>query len=84
MEPTIVDGQRVTAIRRWRRPRVGDVVVAVDPTDHSRLLVKRVRAVDAERVELGGDNATFSTDSRDYGPVPISQVRWIVLNSSIK
>ena len=53
-----------------RAPRPGELVAALDPTEPSRWLVKRVAAVAADgRVELLGDSPDASTDSRSFGPV---------------
>lgn len=38
-------------------------------------VVKRVVAVGAGGVTVAGDNPAASTDSRDYGPVPLADVR---------
>lgn len=54
--------------------RLGDVVVATDPREPERALVKRVAAVDGSSVWLAGDNPGRSTDSRDFGPVALSSV----------
>jgi nickel-type superoxide dismutase maturation protease len=51
-------------------PRAGDLVVVPDPRMNDRLLVKRVASVTQDgRVELVGDTADRSTDSRVFGPV---------------
>jgi nickel-type superoxide dismutase maturation protease len=84
MAPTLMPGQRVTVLRRWRRLRPGDVVVVDDPSDPTRLLIKRVVTVRGHNVEVRGDNAAVSTDSRDFGDVDSSTVRWIVVRSSMK
>ncbi len=78
MAPTYRDGERLTAVRRWRRVRVGDVVVVPDPRDPTRPLLKRCVARDGRLLDLRGDNAAASTDSRDFGPVDERQVRWLV------
>jgi len=50
------------------RPRAGEVVVARDPANPGRLLVKRVAKVDGQgRAWLLGDNRAASTDSRSFG-----------------
>ena len=82
MAPTYAPGERLTAIRRMRRVRVGDVVVSPDPRDPERLLLKRCVARRGRSLELRGDNASASTDSRDFGPVPEGDVRWILPRSS--
>ena len=67
---------------RW--PRRGSIVVCREP-DSNLLAIKRVAARPGDRVRISagilhltedeawllGDNATFSLDSRRYGPVPL-------------
>jgi len=79
MTPTYVPGERLTAIRRWRRVRPGDVVVARDPRDSARWLLKRCVAREGRLLDLRGDNAEASTDSRDFGLVPERAVRYLVI-----
>jgi nickel-type superoxide dismutase maturation protease len=62
-----------------RNPRVGEAVVAKDPRDPSRRLLKRVTRVEpGPLVWLEGDNPEGSTDSRHFGPVAELEglVRW--------
>lgn len=47
----------------------GQVVAVRDPRQPDRILVKRVRAVTPEGVDVRGDNPSASTDSRHFGPV---------------
>lgn len=79
MAPTYREGERLTALRRWRRVRVGDVVVVADPREPSRWLLKRCVARSGSRLELRGDNPGASTDSRDFGPVEEARARWLVV-----
>jgi hypothetical protein len=37
-------------------------------------------ARNGNRLELSGDNAAASTDSRDFGPVREREIKWIVLS----
>lgn len=61
---------------RGRLPRRGEIVVASDPREPGRDLVKRVSAVDLHGgVSLEGDNPDESTDSRQFGPVSASSVK---------
>ena len=76
MAPQLLPGDRLL-VWKPRRPgslRQGDVVVAPDPREPGRALVKRVAAIDASSAWLAGDNPGRSTDSRDFGPVPLSSV----------
>jgi hypothetical protein len=81
MSPTYVPGERITALRRWRRVRPGDVVVVRDPRDSSRWLLKRCVAKVGSQLELRGDNAAASTDSREFGLVATRAVAYIVVGS---
>lgn len=68
MIPALAPGDRVVAVS-WPRLEPGDLVVATDPEAPGRVLVKRVARLRAETVELAGDNAGASRDSRHFGPV---------------
>jgi signal peptidase I len=51
-------------------PVRGDLVLAPDPREGSRLLVKRVVDVDDRgRLTVAGDNAAESSDSRAFGAI---------------
>jgi len=68
---------------RTRAPRVGEVVVVVQPSTMGRLDLKRIAAAPGAEVTVGGatdflghdewyvvgDNLNESTDSRQLGPV---------------
>jgi nickel-type superoxide dismutase maturation protease len=59
-----------------RAPRPGQLVVAIDPRDPGRELVKRVAAVDLDgRLLLAGDARGASTDSRTFGAVDAAVIR---------
>ena len=78
MRPTLEPGDWLLvdpdAYRR-RRPRAGDLVVAPDPRQSDRLLVKRVAAFEADdRLILAGDAPDASTDSRAFGAVALETV----------
>lgn len=84
MEPSLRSGAWVVVdafAYRVQGPRAGDVVLAAHPEDPGRTLVKRVAAILPDGgVELRGDNADRSTDSRHFGPVAptmlLGRVRW--------
>jgi nickel-type superoxide dismutase maturation protease len=83
MAPALLPGDRliVEALSyRSRLPQPGEIVLAADPREPTRELVKRVGSVDpgAGTAQLVGDAATASTDSRTFGPIPLSAVRWRV------
>jgi len=73
MRPTLEPGDRLLVVRT-RRVRRGDLVAVTDPR-YPRLLVKRAAEVNGGWVELRGDNAGASTDSREFGAVPVAEIR---------
>ena len=79
MAPTYRPGERLSALRKWRRVRAGDVVVVRDPRDVDRWLLKRCVARRRGRLDLRGDNADASTDSRVFGLVNAGNVRYLVI-----
>ena len=81
MEPALRAGDRLLTVpaRRGTGLRPGQVVVVADPTDADPLVVKRVAAVDHDRLTVLGDHAAASTDSRTWGPLHRSAVRRVVL-----
>jgi nickel-type superoxide dismutase maturation protease len=79
MTPTLQPGDWLlvdpTAFRR-RAPRPGQLVLALDPRDARRELVKRVAAIDLDgRLLLAGDARDASTDSRTFGAVDPATLR---------
>lgn len=79
MAPTLLPGDYLLAERltyRRRAPRHGEIVLVADPRDASRALIKRVASVGADGVELRGDDPRRSTDSRTFGRVPVTSIRW--------
>jgi nickel-type superoxide dismutase maturation protease len=80
MAPTLQPGDQLL-VERWsygrRAPRPREVVLAPDPRQPSRELIKRVAAVRGDSVEVRGD-AAASTDSRTFGALPLAAVRWRV------
>ena len=79
MLPALRPGDRLLVLRLRRPPRPGEVVLAPDPREPSRELVKRVLSVDARGVTLRGDNPAFSTDARTFGTVTPERARWRVV-----
>jgi nickel-type superoxide dismutase maturation protease len=77
MAPTLLSGDRLLVARFG--PRIGGVVLAPDPRDAGRELVKRVVSIDAFGVTVRGDNPVASTDARTFGAIPADRIRWRVL-----
>jgi nickel-type superoxide dismutase maturation protease len=81
MAPSLLPGDRLLVESHSyerRSPRLGEVVLAADPRDPERELIKRVAGVDdaASAADLRGDAPDSSTDSREFGAVPLSTIRW--------
>jgi nickel-type superoxide dismutase maturation protease len=74
MAPALQPGDRILV---WRTSSVrsGDIVATPDPRQPARLVLKRVAEVGHEGVFLLGDNPGQSTDSRQFGPVPVTSVQ---------
>jgi nickel-type superoxide dismutase maturation protease len=79
MSPTLVPGDWLLAdpeAYRHRRPCVGELVLVPDPREPSRLLIKRVAGVASDgRLEVAGDRAEASTDSRTFGAIDPATVQ---------
>jgi signal peptidase I len=73
MAPTLLPGDRLLVVRA--APRPGDIVLAIDPREPRRELIKRVASVGATGIELRGDNSAASTDAH----VAPDAVRWRVV-----
>ena len=74
MAPTLRPGDRLL-VARVGVPRIGEVVLAADPRDSRRELIKRVAAIGPGGVELRGDGRA-STDGRTFGRVAVDAIRW--------
>ena len=73
MQPGLSPGDRLLVVPVLRI-REGQVVAVSDPRRPERVLVKRVHSILGGLVEVRGDNAGESTDSRHFGRVPRSAV----------
>jgi nickel-type superoxide dismutase maturation protease len=81
MAPSLLPGDRLLVEShsyQGRRPLAGEIVLAADPREPERELIKRVASVDSAggAAELRGDAPAESTDSREFGAVPLSAIRW--------
>lgn len=64
-------------LRAYRRypPKPGDIVLCAHPFKKNLQLLKRVHRIDDGCLELRGDNAEESTDSRQLGAIPITLIK---------
>lgn len=76
MLPSLRPGDRLVVVRHRGPIRAGAVVLAPDPREPRRELVKRVASADDDHVILAGDNVAESTDARTFGAVPAVSVSW--------
>jgi nickel-type superoxide dismutase maturation protease len=74
MEPALRAGDWLIVMTLTGLPRVGDIVLARDPREPERLVLKRVAAVRDGTFELLGDHPGESTDSRVFGRVPRNDI----------
>ena len=84
MAPALLPGDRLLVERltyRRRGPRAGEIVLAADPRQPSRELVKRIGLVDPPRAAPSWlvTHREASTDSRAFGPVDLADLRWRVV-----
>jgi nickel-type superoxide dismutase maturation protease len=76
MEPTYKSGDLLLG-RRWKlSPQEGDVVVVLA---ENRPLIKRLKSINDEEIQVEGDNKSASTDSRTFGPLPKNAIKATIL-----
>lgn len=68
MIPVLQPGDRLVVLRTPVLEE-GDIVALRDPEEVTRVLVKRVSRLEAEAIEVLGDDAGASRDSRHFGLV---------------
>ena len=73
MRPTLNVGDELfydPRAYRSSQPDIDEIVVACDPRQRTRKIIKRVRDVREDgRIDLRSDNAIEGADSRQFGPV---------------
>ena len=82
MEPALQIGDHVMVdirVYRHRPPQVGEVIVFVHPSDPAIRMIKRVaeapKGTAGDALFVLGDDLENSSDSRQWGPVPLTAVR---------
>ena len=83
MDPTLANGQTVLVnpkAYKTRTPKPGQVVLVQLPSTENPC-IKRIAAISDKGLDLRGDNASHSTDSRQLGPIPVENLRGQVLCS---
>lgn len=75
MQPTYPAGATLLG-SSWLKPRAGRIVVA---RHGGRLLIKRVLRLEPAGLWLQGDNTAASTDSRQFGHVPLAAVEAVII-----
>ena len=75
MRPALEPGDKLLVWQWSRRFRPGDVIVFIEPDRHLTPSIKRITSLDTHgAVNVRGDNANVSRDSREYGPVPRQRI----------
>jgi hypothetical protein len=76
MQPVLHDGQIILAYPRQRSYGAGDVVIfSHDGRDKVKRIIGTRVHDDLTEVFVQGDNTSASTDSRDFGWVPVEYIR---------
>ena len=76
MSPTLAEGQEVLvrAFKPKERPASGQLLLVRHPTDTELTMIKRCVKIEDGFAWVQGDNSRASTDSRQFGPVPLHLV----------
>ena len=79
MAPAMAPGD-LLVVESWtyarRPPRRGELVLAADPRDGRREVIKRAYPAADGTFLLLGDATEASSDSRSFGAVPAEAIRW--------
>lgn len=78
MRPTLEPGDRLLVLQIGGAPRPGALALTTDPRAPERELIKRVHSVRGGRVDVRGDAAAASTDSMQFGTLPVGRVERVL------
>ena len=77
MWPTLKDGDTIGVnVLDNQDLQPGDLVVFPDPSDATRMCIKRLKRIEENGLFVEGDNPdpTASSDSHNYGLIPLESV----------
>lgn len=75
MAPTLKDGQIIIA-SSLKQPKLGAIIVF---KHNNREKIKRIKSISNRKIEVIGDNAGASSDSRDFGLIEQDHIIGTVL-----
>ena len=81
MIPTFCDGQRLIyrpIKAKTSKLKRGYLVIACDPLEPQKLLIKRIHKITSLGIELRGDNSENSVDSRKFGTISPENIKGII------
>ena len=76
--PLLEDGQRVLCIKIFKLTSLKISNIVVFEKEPYGLMIKQIKSIDKEEYFLQGTDA-FSIDSRDFGTIEKSQIKYKVL-----
>ena len=78
MQPLLQPGEEILldpGAYKQKTPRINDLVVAIHPEKKGLEIIKRVSHITEEdKVFLLGDNLAHSSDSRNFGAIPLQNI----------
>ena len=77
MERTLKEGDLITYKKLNPKNtdlKIGDIVVASHPKTKNKLIIKRIHRIYQNKLDLRGDNALSSTDSRELGLIELDLI----------
>ncbi len=78
MYPAYKAGETIF-VSKSKNFNIGDVVVASHPHKKNQLILKRIHGIEGNLMELWGDNPKESSDSRQFGKIERSSIKYKVI-----